>query len=188
MKINSVAPFSNELSETKKNKIKAYMDKVLKDVEGKLASNIGMHLASMEARLGLRIASINDILKEKLNETEESLADRLAAVEDRAMGLEPVEGASVPGDCVRYVFEAQRINSTSFDAPVPLVARVLPEVPTESSSNADLIKFIEQSLLGMKSEEVKELSFSEGELNFGMSKCRLTVKRVSRKQAAQEAK
>lgn len=122
-----------------------------------------------------RLRALEEITIEKLNESKESLAARVATIEDRVEGFEAAEAVEA-GDRVRLEIQTRTADQTEFQGSSRLMV-------DNAGSGQTIGKELEASLLGMKAGESKEVKFGKDESLVA----KLSVNRISRQPKAPEA-
>lgn len=165
--------FEQLVGEATQAKLSSYIDAEIQGLGQALLQRQQQGLAAMKQR----IIAIEEILLETVpGLTKESLANRIADIQDRSEGFEPAEGGAdavvAEGDRVRLEIQTKTADQNEYQGTSRL------QVDGAGSGNT-LGKELETALLGMKAGEVKEVKFGKDEsLNALMS-----VHKVSRKPA-----
>lgn len=123
----------------------------------------------------LRLVTLEKLVIEKLGVTAEDLAKRVSDLEDSAEGLESVDTVEL-GDTVRLEISTKTKDQDRFQGSSLLKL-------DNTGKGEYLGQELEAALLGMKSNETKEINFGQD----GAMVAKLTVNRVSRKVKTQEA-
>lgn len=115
--------------------------------------------------------------------TKDALANEIAEVEDRLLGLEEVSGAAVEGDVVRLDVSQKQPDSPELGDPDKLVISALLQLNKEGSVQTYVE--LENAILGMRVGETKTCVVPQS-AESGQTEdltLQLTVKKIARKKA-----
>lgn len=121
------------------------------------------------ANSALRTVAIEELLMDKLGVTKDDLANKVAVVQDRSEGFDPVDGAVELGDRTRLEIRTKTSEQTEYAG----TSRLL--VDNTGSGNT-LGKELEAAVLGMKVGETREVLFGKD----NSLQASITVQKVSR--------
>jgi len=167
--------FSDLVSEKNRDALKEYVNQELMKVEKRMLSKSIESAYSLQIPLLLRIATLENLIKEKLNETDESLLLRQAALEDSMTGLHESSEVAAEGDTVRYNL------SIEVDGKVSGGIQTARNIMREGTSSMD--KEALKHLLGMKAGEVKDFTLVTASPENGEQKtlnCKARIIRISK--------
>ena len=165
---------------------KTFTDLVGKSNQEQLKPYINQQVQAMGAQLAAqqrdtlemiltRLTVMEKFVMEKLNITEDQIANRTADVQDELYGLTKVEDEVKVGDRVRCSISVQVAGADEFGAPAK-------QMIDNVGSGSTYGKEVEDEIIGIKLGESKEFSFGEAKEN----KANITIDRISRKVVKEE--
>jgi hypothetical protein len=154
--------FTDLVARKNTDALKPYIDQRINDLGMKLAQG---QLQAFSPIL-LRLSALEQIAQEKLGETGESIGNRIVVLEDKALGIELVEGPAEAGDTVRYTIQAGDQPETFKQTSRSLAQKF---VSPEDQQ-------IQQAMVGLKTGESVSVELASMKKTY-----KLVVERVSRK-------
>lgn len=155
------------------NKFKGYIDAEINSVGQQLANQ----QKNLLENLYIRNRALEEIAMEKFDDvTKESLANRIAVIEDEVVGLEKVDEVK-EGDRVRMEISTKAKDQEEYQGTSKMMV-------DQTGTGRTLGKELEGALLGMKTGEEKELDFGKDKTMVA----KLKIDRVSRDLKAEAAK
>jgi hypothetical protein len=134
---------------------------------------LGQELAGQQAdtltKIYTRLVVLEKIVIEKLGVTQEDMASRIADAEDAPYGLQVVDTAE-KGDRVRVQFAGKPATDAEY-------TKTSNTMINNIGSGGTFGKEIEDAIVGMKTDETKEITVGEAEKAFNV---KITVNRISR--------
>jgi hypothetical protein len=146
------ATFADLVAEAQLQALKPFIQETVQAMGGSLARQ---QLGS-QANILTRLSVLEKLAKEKLGETDDSLASRTADEEDRALSLVQTPEAASEGNTVRISFRGYEEGQTPDAEFTRAVIRRLGSKPGQFNEN------IEEALIGMKAGETKQVRIDTG--------------------------
>lgn len=158
--------FQQLVAEAANAKLLTTVQQEIYQLGGQIAQNQSRELSGIVTRL----AAIEQVLIEKLGITEEQLTEKVATIEDQALGYERVEEVS-SGDLVRLTVSTKKADAEEYTGESKL------QVNNCGNSPFTLPQKLEEALITLKTGQTIEVPFGKDD----SMKAKLTVDRVSRK-------
>lgn len=166
------ASFSQMLQQQSLNKVKPYLDQQIAEVARILSANLNNNLEEIY----IRVVALEKILMNKFNVEESLIIETVADIQDEKDGLKKSLEAAKEQDTVRIEVSTKAKDQAEFQGTSKLVVSRL-------GSGQTLGKALEGHILGMKSDETKEVNFGQNDEMVA----KITVNRVSSPLKKQEA-
>lgn len=158
--------FTDLVAKKNTDTLKPYIDQQINQLGMKLAQG---QLGALAPTL-LRLSALEDVLKEKLGETDESLATRVVEMEDRALGVELSQDAAAAGDTVRYSIQINGEGQLHKQT-----ARNLGKPRTDSTPEQ---LQIQQALIGLSAGEATVVEIPGAKLKLLMERVSKAPKKI----------
>lgn len=167
--------FQQLVSQSNRDALKPYIIETCETLVNSLGNQLAANQFQKMASVFTRMTAIQRILTAKCGISEAEVREMVMDVEDEATGHTKTTEAAVEGDLVRITMMTKTSKETEFKR------KVQREVTLDlNAENADT-KLLNESLVGMKAGETKEVAV-------GTVKVLLEVNRVSKSPAPEETK
>lgn len=137
-----------------------------------LVNNLGQRLALKQAEttqlMFTRIVSIEESLIDKGVVTKEDLQNKVADIEDRRDNAVKADDGLTVGDTARIEVRTKDVSAKEFESGVTKLK------VTNTGSGDTLGEDVENGMVGMKTGDVKVVTFAEGKLNAEIKLSRLS--------------
>jgi len=143
--------FSDTVAQAVNQKLLDTIDMQMKRMAISITNNINSSLEDIYARL----STLEDLALEKFNMTKEEFAFLVADKEDAANGLESADSV-IKGDVVRIEVQTKTVDQAEFQGNSN-------HKVSDIGSGRTLGLEIENQIIGMSKDEVKEIVFGEKE-------------------------